>query len=303
MMIKVQFLGTSGSIPTETRGMPSVYLEYEGDRMLFDCGEATQRQMRIAKLPFMKLDRIFISHFHADHCLGLGGLIQTMDLFKRQQKLEIYGPKGVHEVIDKVITTGNFILEGFDLEINEIKGRGVKQIFSTKSYSIKCALLDHKVPCLGFSFEETPRRKFLKAKALQLGVPEGPAFSKLKAGESVKVGKRTITPDQVLDKAILGKKVTYIPDTRPCAAAAELAMGSDLLIHESTFGHDLQKSAIEGGHSTAKEAAQIAKRAKAKMLYLTHFSQRYPDVAKLEKEAQEVFAKTKAAKDFDEITL
>jgi len=302
-MIKVQFLGTAGSVPTESRGMPAVYLEYNGDRMLFDCGEGTQRQMRIAGLPFMKLDRIFISHFHADHCLGLGGMIQTMDLFMRQAKLEIYGPKGIHDVIEKVITTGNFVLEGFDLEINEIKGKGVKQIFATKDYMIKCAPLDHNVPCLGFSFEEQPKRKFLKKKALGLGVPEGPLFSKLKSGESVKVGKRWIEPRQVLDKPIPGRKITYIPDTRPCAAAVELAKGSDLLIHESTFSHDLQESAIDGRHSTAREAAQIAKRAKVKMLYLTHISQRYIKPENLEKEAKEVFTHSKLAKDFDKVVI
>ncbi len=302
-MIKVQFLGTSGSVPTEKRGMPALYLEYEGSRMLFDCGEGTQRQMRIAGIPFMKLDRIFISHFHADHCLGLGGLIQTMDLFKRTAKLEIYGPKGVHEVIDKVITTGNFILEGFDLEINEVKPKGVEQILSERDYVIKCARMDHTVPCLGFSFEEKARRKFLKKKALALGVPEGPLFHRLQLGESVKVGKRIIKPNDVLDKAILGKKITYLPDTRPCPMAAELAKGSDILIHDSTFAHDLQGAALEGKHSTAREAAEIAKRAKAKQLYLTHFSQRYTKPEELEKDAMQVFINTRTANDFDIVTL
>jgi len=302
-MIKLQFLGTSGSVPTETRGMPAVYIQYRGNRILFDCGEGTQRQMRIAKIPFMKLDKIFISHFHADHCLGLGGMIQTMDLFKRNKKLEIYGPKSVHDVIEKVITTGHFVLEGFDLEINELKPRKVTQIYANQDYIIKCALLDHTVPSIGYSFEEAPKRKFLKKKALALGVPEGILFKRLQEGENVKMGSKTIKPDDVLGKAVQGKKITYIPDTRPCAAAVELAKGSDILVHDSTFSHELQESAIEGKHSTAKEAAEIAKRAKVGKLYLNHFSQRYTDLKDLKKEAREVFSDTHIANDFDSIVI
>jgi len=302
-MIKLQFLGTSGSVPTEKRGMPAIYIQDSGQRMLFDCGEGTQRQMRIAKIPFMKLDKIFISHFHADHCLGLGGLIQTMDLFKRTNKLEIYGPKGVQDVIEKIITTGHFVLEGYDLEINEIKPKGVKQVYADKDVKVSCVGLDHSVPCLGFSFEEQEKREFLKSKAIKLGVPEGPLFSRLQAGESVTIDKQLIKPDQVLGKPVKGKKITYISDSRPCAGAVELAMGSDILIHDSTFSHDLQESALEGKHTTAKEAAQIAKRAKVKQLYLTHISQRYTKPEELVKEARQVFPNTKIASDFDLVTL
>jgi ribonuclease Z len=302
-MVKLQILGTSGSVPTERRGMPAIYIEHRGKRLLFDCGEGTQRQMRIAKIPFMKLDKIFISHLHADHCLGLGGMIQTMDLFKRNKKLEIYGPKGIHDVIEKVITTGHFVLEGFDLEINEIKPRKVIQIYADEDFIIKCALLDHGVPSLGFSFEEAPKRKFLKKKALSLGVPEGILFKKLQSGDNIKVGNKTIKPDEVLADPVYGKKITYIPDTRPCAAAVELAKDSDILIHDSTFSHELQDSAIEGKHSTAREAAEIAKKANVKKLYLNHFSQRYTDLKGLEKEARGVFSKSYAAKDFDVVEL
>ncbi len=302
-MIKIQFLGTSGTVPTERRGMPAVYLEYQGHRMLFDCGEGTQRQMRIAGLPFMKLERIFISHFHADHCLGLGGLIQTMDLLRRQKKLEIYGPKGTQDVIEKVITTGNFILEGFDLEINEIRSRGIKQIYADKDYIIKCAQLNHTVPCLGYSFEEREKRRFLKEKALKLGVPEGPLFSRLQAGENVKIGKRVIKPDDVLAKPVRGRKVVYASDSRPCTATVQLAKGADFLIHEATYANDMQKSAIEGKHSTAKEAAEIAKKAGVKRLLLTHISQRYKKPRVLEDEARKVFPKTKLAEDFDIVTV
>jgi len=303
MTIKVQFLGTSGSVPTEKRSLPAVYLEFRGSRVLFDCGEGTQRQMRIAGIPFMKLDRIFISHYHADHCLGLGGLIQTMDLFKRTEKLEIYGPKGVKDVLENIVTAGNFVPEGFDVEINVFKPKGVQQIYADRDYSIRCALLDHTISCLGFSFEEATKRKFLKQKALHLGVPEGPLFHRLQLGEEVKVGKRVIKPNQVLGKAVPGRKVTYIPDTRPCTAAVELARGSNLLIHDSTFSHDFQESAMEGRHSTSKEAAEIAKRAKVKQLYLTHFSQRYTSTSGMETEAAKVFPASKAASDFDIIEI
>jgi ribonuclease Z len=271
--------------------------------MLFDCGEGTQRQMRIANIPFMRLGKIFISHFHADHCLGLGGLIQTMDLFKRQDQLQIFGPVGIEDVVEKIITTGHFVLEGFDLEINEVKSKKLTTIFANDDYSIQCAQLDHNVPCLGFSFVERDKRKFLKQKALKLGVPEGPLFSRLQRGESVNVGGRVIEPDQVLANPIRGRKVTYIPDTRPCAAAVQLAKGANLLIHESTFMHDLRDSAMEGRHSTAKEAAEIARRAGVGQLYLTHISQRYTKPKELENEAKGVFPESKIAKDFDIVTI
>jgi len=302
-MIKVQFLGTSGSVPTEKRGMPAVYLEFRGNRMLFDCGEGTQRQMRIAKIPFMKLDAIFISHLHADHCLGLGGLLQTMDLFGRNNQLKIFGPKGISDTLEQIITTGHFVLEGFDLELNEIKSRKLSTIYSTNGSLVKCARLDHNVPSLGFSFEEKERRPFDKQKALKLGVQEGPLFSRLQQGNQVRVGKRVVKPDDVLGEAVKGRKVTYIPDTRPCAAAIELAMGSDLLIHEATFAHDLQESAIEGRHTTAQEAAEVAKRAKVKQLYLNHISQRYTNAKVLEEEAKAIFPNTKVAEDFDKVEI
>ena len=302
-MIKVQFLGTAGSVPTEKRNLPALYLEFRGERMLFDCGEGTQRQMRIAGIPFMKLDKIFISHFHADHCLGLGGLIQTMDLFKRKAQLQIFGPKGILDVIEKIITTGHFVLEGFDLEINEIKSKKVAQIFANKEFKILSVGLDHTVPTLGFSFQEQDKRKFLKKKALKLGIPEGPLFHRLQHGESVNINGRVIEPDEVLGPVVNGRKVTYIPDTRPCAAAVELAKNSDLLVHEATFAHELRDSAVEGKHTTAKEAAEIAKRAEVKKLYLTHISQRYVRWKQLEKEAKGIFPSTWVAKDFDVVTI
>ena len=280
-----------------------MYIEYEGNRMLFDCGEGTQRQMRIAGLPFMKLDRIFISHFHADHVLGLGGLIQTLDLFQRKKKLEIYGPKGIEDTIDKIITTGHFVLEGFDLEINEVRAKKPTRIYSNGDYSISAVQLDHNVPCLGFSFQEVAKRKFLKKKALRLGVPEGPLFSRLQNGEEVDVNGKLVKPDEVLGKPRQTKKITYVPDTRPCIAGVHLAEGADVLVHDSTFAHDLQESAREGGHSTAKEAAEIAKKAGVKKLAIMHPSQRYKDSKALVKEAKTVFPDTFAPNDFDELIL
>ncbi len=302
-MIRVVFLGTSGSVPTRERGLPSLYIEFRGNRLLFDCGEGTQRQMRIAGLPFMKIDKIFITHFHADHCLGLGGLIQTLDLFKRQKKLEIYGPQGTEEVIKKVITTGHFILEGFDLEINEIDTRGITQIVAERDYSVWAAPLNHSVPCLGYRFEERKRRKFLKKRALEFGVPEGPLFGRLQDEEDNKIGSKVIRADDVLGPPRAGRRVTYISDTRPCKRGVELASHSDVLIHEATLSEEERASAIQGKHSTAKEAATVAKKAGVKELYLTHISQRYDDTSELEREARRVFKRTKVAKDFDTIEL
>jgi ribonuclease Z len=302
-MINVQFLGTSGSVPTEKRGLPSVYLEFRGRRMLFDCGEGTQRQMRIAGIPFMKLDQIFITHFHADHCLGLGGLIQTMDLFKRRKKLQIFGPEGIHDVIQKVISTGHFILEGFDLEVNEITASKLTQIYATKDFAIKCIAVKHSVPCLAYSFEETAQRRFNRDEALKLGVPEGPLFGELKAGKSVKVGKRSIKPSQVLGPKEKGRKVAYVTDTRPCKQIMDISKDAELLIHESTFSGEEKDSALNGMHCTASNAAENANEAGAKKLALYHISQRYPDASVLLKESQKIFKNTVLPEDLDKIEV
>jgi len=302
--MKVVFLGTGGSVPTKERGLPAVWFEWRGHRYLLDCGEGTQRQMRKAGLPFMKLDKILITHFHADHCLGLGGLIQTMDLFERTEPLEICGPKGTHDVIQKVISTGHFVLEGFDLEITELDPKGIETFFSDNDVTLKCAPLRHSVPCVGYSIEETHKHKFNREKAISLGVPEGPLFSQLQAGVDIVLKDgRKIEAKEVLGPAKVTRKLAYCSDTIPCPEGISLSQDADLLIHESTLLDELAASADKAGHSTAKQAAEVAIKANVKELILTHFSQRYTDEKVLEKEAKGVFKNSRAAVDFLEVEI
>ena len=293
--MKIIFLGTSGTVPTGQRNHSAIVLEYLDEYFLFDCGEGTQRQLRIAGVNPMKFDNIFITHLHADHILGLGGLIQSLDFMDRKRTLDIWGPKGMQRVIDQILNTGTFRLSNFDVKVHEIEGG---EILRGPRYKISCVPTRHTTNSYGYCFEETSKRKFLKEKALQLGVPEGPLFSRLQKGKSVEVNKKVINPDDVLDKPIPGRKIVYTGDTIPCDQVVELAKNCDVLIHDSTFSHELVDKATDMGHSTTQQAAEVAKKANVKKLYLTHISQRYTEPKKLEREARKVFEHSRIAEDF-----
>jgi len=299
--LTVVFLGTGGSWPTPQRNLPAIGIKFGSEVLLFDCGEGTQRQIMQTSLSFMKISKIFITHFHGDHFLGLPGLIQSMALNDRSQPLHIYGPKGIEDLVSRLVSLGYFGLT-YDIHANEVKDGDILEF---KKYRIRVLRADHTVPALAYVFEERERRgKFDRRKAIALGVPEGPLFGKLQRGECIEVHGRIIRPEDVLGPPRKGRKIVYSGDTRPLESIAEASKDADLLIHDSTLASDLSDTAHEFGHSTAKEAAIIAKKAKARMLALFHISPRYAeDDEVLEKEAREVFENVFVARDFMELDI
>ena len=288
------FLGTSSAIPSKHRNHASIALKAFGEILLFDCGEGTQRQMSCMKLSPMKIKNIFISHLHGDHILGLPGIIQSLGFRGRTEPLNIYGPPGLENIRESIMNFGYFALD-FEIIMHEIKEGTV---IDNEEYTVECVKTQHNVFNLSYSLIEKKKPKFLKDKAIELGLKPGPDFGKLHDGIEVKIEDKIIKPEQVLGECRKGLKITYSGDTRPCEDLVDLAADSDILIHESTFGDKDQAKAVENWHSTAKEAAQIAKKARAKKLILTHISTRYRKSDDLKKAAQKVFENTVVARDF-----
>ena len=290
------FLGTGGSWPTVKRNVSAIAVKRGGEILLFDCGEGTQRQIQKSGLSYMQIKSIFISHFHGDHFLGLPGLIQTMQLNDRKEPLTIYGPRGISRIVEIVKNLGYF------RPSYEIVGKDVDEGDEIRfdGYSVRPFRVEHNVPALGYVLEEDMRPgRCNKKKALELGIPEGPLFGRLQRGESIKLKDgRMITPDMVLGPPRPGRKVVYTGDTKPCNKVVEFARNADLLIHDATFLSDLEDVAIEYGHSTARQAAEIAKEANVDRLVLTHISPRYLDDRAIEEEAKNIFENSIVARDF-----
>lgn len=299
--MEIIFLGTSSAVHSKDRNHPSIAIKAFGEIFLFDCGEATQRQLLYTNVSPMKISKIFITHYHGDHILGLPGLLQSMSLNGRETKLTIYGPKGLNKIKDAIYSLGYCAIE-YPVEFIEIDS-GI--IIENETYFIEAQRVKHNVPALAYSIEEKKKPRFLREKAIELGVPVGPAFGKLHNGEEVEINGKIIKPEQVLGEPRKGTKVTYSGDTRPCEEMIMLARDSTLLIHESTFIQKQKLNAEEYGHSTSVDAAYIAKDSNSKELILTHISTRYGDdyADIMLKEAQEIFENTKLAKDFLEIEL
>lgn len=297
--MEITFLGTSSAVHSYSRNHPAIVLKAFGEVMLFDCGEGTQRQIIFGKVSPMKISKIFISHFHGDHILGLPGLLQSMNFRGRENKLCIYGPKGLHQLEQAIYSLGYSKIE-FPIEFIEI---GSQIVVETDEYIIKSQEVHHNVPSLAYSIEEKKKPKFLREKAIKLGVPVGPDFGKLHNGEEVEVNGKIIKPEQVLGEPRKGIKITYSGDTTPCEEMVQFAKDSTLLIHESTYKLEDKDKAEENFHSTSTDAALIAKKSNSEELILTHISTRYKDVKDLLTEAQEVFENTKLAKDLMTIKL
>lgn len=299
--MKITFLGTSGSMPTDKRGLASIALRRKGELLLFDCGEGTQRQMIHAGISPMKVDTIFVTHFHGDHFLGIAGLIQTLSLMDRERNLEVYGPSGIEEKIDTFL----------DLPIFKQKFEVQTEFLSPDSpircdgYEVRACEVDHGVPGLAYALVEDERPgKFYPERAEKLGVERGPDFSRLQEGEEVTAEDGSVVkPDQVMGPSRPGRKIVYSGDTRPTDRMIEFAEGADVLIHDATLDDDLKDLAFKGGHSTATDAAKVAKEAEVESLVLTHISPRYSDPSELREEAREVFPDTVLAEDFMEIEV
>jgi len=299
--IKVTFLGTSGSVPQKDKNFASVLLAYRGDSLLFDCPEGTQRQLMNSEHSLMGVKNVFISHMHADHFLGLFGWISTMTLNQRKEKLTIFSPKGGKEKIQKIMR--EVIFPSFEIEYKEIK-KGMlieNEFFSVSSYPLK-----HEIPCYGFVFREADKKgEFNRAKAESLGIPPGPLYSKLVNGEKIKVGGKTFTQKDVMDytKKREGRKIVFVSDTLPLKETITKAKGAALLIHEATFLDKQNEKAKEAMHSTALDAAEIAKKAKAKKLALFHFSARNTEPEEILAEAKKEFAQTTVPKELETIIV
>ena len=297
--MEIIFLGTSSAVHSYNRNHPAIILKAFGETFLFDCGEATQRQLIFAKVSPMKISKIFLSHYHGDHILGLPGLIQSMNFRGREKKLTIYGPKGLYDLRDALFNLGYSKIE-FPIEFIEIDSETVE---STDEYIIKSQYVNHNVPSLAYSIEELKKPRFLREKAIELGVPVGPDFGRLHNGEEIEVDGKIIKPEQVLGPPRKGNKIVYSGDTTPCKEMVEFAKDSTILIHESTYMTEDADKAEENFHSTSADAAEIAKASNSKELILTHFSTRYKKTDEMLKQAQDVFENTKLANDFMRIDV
>jgi ribonuclease Z len=300
-MLSVTFLGTSAARPTVERNVSALSVQREGETLLFECGEGTQRQMMRYGVSFA-LAEIFFTHFHADHFLGVIGLIRTLGLQGHDKPLRLYGPKGAKKVLSAAISLGVERVP-FPIEIEEVKPGaviGTTHHAPRTEYEIRVFATEHGGGSVGYAVQEHERRgRFDPDKARAAGIPEGPLWGQLTKGEAIDLPDgRRLTADGFVGPKRHGRLVVITGDTRPCASVVDAAQGADLLIHEATFGDEEKDRAKETGHSTAKEAAQVALAAKAKRLVLSHVSARYSISAEeLVKEAREVFRETVVAKD------
>jgi ribonuclease Z len=295
--IKVVFLGTSAGLPSRTRNVAAVTVVMDGRVLLFDCGEGTQQQLLRSSVRVSAIDSIFLTHLHGDHCYGMPGLLASMSLNGREAPLTVYGAPGTRDYIEGVIRTTKLTLH-YPVSIVDVQAGEVAR---GAGYSVVGAELDHSRTCFGFAIVEDDRPGIFDVeRARKMGVPDGPLFGRLQRGEDVEVGANLIRSTEVLGPARRGRRVVYCTDTRPCDAAVELARDADLLIHEATYAQDMAAEARERAHSTAAEAAEVARRAGVRQLVLTHISPRYLDAALLVGEASAIFEATSAAEDFSE---
>jgi ribonuclease Z len=302
MPLLVRFLGTAASRPTVERGVASLALIREGQTLLFDCGEGTQRQMMRYGISFAFED-LFFTHTHSDHILGVTGLIRTMALQGRTERLQVWAPRGAAKTLRQCISLGGERTT-FPVDITEL---GAGASLARGDYRIDTFAVDHgPSTSLGYALVEEERKgRFNPDLARELGIPEGPLWGRIHRGESITLDDgRVIEPSVLVGERRRGRRVVITGDTRPCAATIEAARDADLLIHEATFADDEAARALETGHSTAREAAEVADAAGARKLALTHISARYSVNAKeLEREARQVFANSVVVKDGTEIEL
>ena len=302
-MLQVVFLGTAGSIPTPSRNLPAIAIRRGRELLLFDCGEGTQRQMVTAGVGFRPKMYIFISHMHLDHVSGLFGLIHTLALLGRQETLHIFGPEGLSQYVRFAAEMARpGLSSSLPIEVHEINEGLIQR---GKDYGVYSVSVDHNVACLAYALVEDERPgRFYPKKARELGVPEGPLWGRLQRGFSVTLPSgRVVKPEEVCGPKRPGRKIVYSADTRPTESVVRLAKNADILIHDATFDDDLLEKAVADGHSTASQAAETAKKANVKKLYLVHISARYKNVSSLLEHARKVFQNTFVAEDFMRIDL
>jgi len=293
MDLDVLFVGTAGSAPSARRGLPAALVRRGGDRLLFDCGEGTQRQL-VRSTGLVELEEVFITHFHADHVLGLPGMLKTFALRQRERPLTVYGPSGLRSLfaaLRPIVGRVGFPVELVELEPNDELERD--------GYRIAAYATDHGIAALGYALVEDARPGvFDPDRARELGVTPGPDFGRLQEGETVD----GVTPEQVMGEPRRGRRIVLAGDTAPCEMTRLVAFDADLLVHEATFLDEEADRAAETRHSTARQAGELAAAAGVKMLALTHISPRYGG-KEVRDEARAVFENTVVPRDFDRIEL
>jgi ribonuclease Z len=293
MEFSLFFAGTGGSLPTQRRGLPAILIRRGGDRILVDCGEGTQRQL-LRSIGLTEVDEIFITHLHADHWLGLPGMLKTFDMRGRETPLTVHGPRGTKDLINGVLKYAG--RTGYELFIEELEDG---QFLERDGYEILPVQVAHRGPALGYVFDEYDRPGvFDPAAATKAGLTPGPEFGRVQRGETVK----GVSPDQVMGPSRPGRKLTLSGDTRPHERLTEAAYRSDVLVHESTFAIEEAERAHQTGHSTAAQAAGVARDAEVTLLAINHLSIRYP-ARVLRDEARSIFPNTVAPRDFDTIEI
>ncbi len=273
MSMRATFLGTGGAVPTTVRAPSAVLVNRDGERLLFDCGEGTQRQMMRYGTGF-GISHLFVTHLHGDHILGIPGLIQTLDFNEREEPLAIHGPPGSKRHLQQLVHSGGY-QPSFHVSVHETRPGNVA--YQGEDYEVRAFETEHRTSSVGYTLVEDDRPgRFNRERAEELGVPVGPEFSKLHNGESVELEDGTIVePEQVVGEPRPGRKLVYTGDTRPLDSTAEVAEDADLLIHDATFTDEESGRAVKTGHATAREAARVARDAGVRKLALTHISARY----------------------------
>ena len=298
--MKLVFLGTSGAMPTIQRGLSCTCLVKDNEVLMFDAGEGAQISYLKSGLPWNKKMKIFVTHLHGDHCIGILGLLQSMNLQNRAKPLEIFGPEGIDEFITANIKILNFGLS-FPVLITKIN-EGM--LVNEKNYSIFASDAKHRIPAFSFRFDEKDKPgEFFPEKAKALKIPEGKLWRELQIGNSIEIDGKKIVSSQVTGEKRSGRKIGISGDTRPTDKLVEFFKNCDYLSFDSTFADELKEKAVETNHSTAKEAAELAEKANVSTLILTHFSARYNDESVLLKEAKEIHNNTITAKDLLEVNI
>lgn len=297
MDLDVVFLGTGGSVPSARRSTAAVLVRAGGERLLFDCGEGTQRQMQ-RSTGLVQVDELYVTHFHADHYLGVPGLLKTYDLHDRHAPLRILGPRGLKELfasLQRIVGRIRYPIELVELG----DGEAVRH----DTYEVRTFPVEHRVRALGYAVVEDERPgRFDPDEAQRLGVTPGPDFKRLQAGEPVEGSAGPVAPEQVVGEPRRGRKVVVTGDTAPCEMTRVAAHEAELLIHDASFADEELARAGETGHSTARQAARVAREAQAKALALVHISSRYHVGAVLE-EARAEFPGAFAPRDFDVVEI
>lgn len=298
-MIKIKFLGTSAQIPTEKRNHTGILISYNSESILVDCGEGIQRQFRIAKINPGKITKILITHWHADHVLGIPGILSTLALSGYNKTLQIYGPKGTKEFMKELLHVFNF-QKKYDIKVEEVTSG---TFFEDKEFKLEAESMSHGIPANAYSFIIKDKFRIDKSKLKKAKIPEGKHLSEIQKGKDVKLnGKKIKAKDFIYIEK--GKKISVILDTSYNNKVEKFAKDSNVIICESSFGKDLEEHAKEHLHLTSFQAGQIAKRSKSKKLVLTHISQRYENNTKhLLEDAKKSFKNSIVAEDFDELEV